>query len=403
MLTDLSKMEIRRLYYEKLLTRIKEPRRFIQVIAGPRQVGKTTTVRQLLQEMDLPYKNVIADNVASGNDVWIDQHWEAARQELILQQASAYLLVIDEIQKIDNWSEVVKKNWDADTAAGVPIKLLLLGSSRLMLQQGLSESLAGRFELVPMLHWSFAEMQEAFDFSEEQYAWFGGYPGAADLVHDEKRWKDYILNSIIEPSISKDILMLTRVDKPALLKQTFELGCIYSGQQLSFNKMIGQLQDAGNTTTLAHYLTLLSSAGLLAGLQKYSGAVVHTRNSSPKLQVYNNALISAYNGDGFAATKSNPALWGRWVENTIGQHLLNHSAMGDFDLYYWRHANHEIDFILKKGSKLIAIEVKSGHTLRKTGISAGAKEFSFYKTLLVGIEGLHWKDFIKINLLRLFD
>jgi predicted AAA+ superfamily ATPase len=271
-----------------------------------------------------------------------------------------------------------------------------------MLQQGLSESLAGRFELIPMLHWSFSEMQEAFDVTEDEFAWFGGYPGAASLIKDERRWKDYILNSILEPSISRDILMLTRVDKPALLRQTFELGCIYSGQQLSFTKMIGQLQDAGNTTTLAHYLTLLSSAGLLAGLQKYSGAPVNTRNSSPKLQVYNNALISAYNGDGIAVVKNNPAQWGRWVENIIGTHLLNHSAKGDFELYYWRHVNHEIDFILKKGSKLIALEVKSGHTLRNSGIQAAKKQFTFYKTLLVGIEGLYWKDFIKINPANLF-
>ena len=262
--------------------------------------------------------------------------------------------------------------------------------------------MTGRFELMQMTHWSFLEMQEAFDVSEEQYAWFGAYPGAASFISNEQRWKDYIINSIIEPSISKDILMLTRVDKPALLRNTFELGCIYSGQQLSFTKMQGQLQDAGNSTTLANYLQLLNAAGLLGGLQKYSGAVIQTKNSSPKLQVYNNALLSAYNGDGFVFNKNDPARWGRWVENIIGTHLINQSFTGAFELFYWRQGNHEVDFIIKKGSQLIAIEVKSGNKLKSGGIIAAAKQFNFTKTLLIGIEGLHWKDFIKMNPLSLF-
>ena len=197
--------------------------------------------------------------------------------------------------------------------------------------------------------------------------------------------------------------MLTRVDKPALLRKTFELGCIYSGQQLSFTKMLGQLLDAGNTTTLANYLQLLNSAGLLGGLQKYSGAVVQTKNSSPKLQVYNNALISAYNGDGFAVNKNNPARWGRWIENIIGTHLINYSAVGAFEIFYWRHVNNEVDFIIKKGSQLIAIEVKGGHTLKSSGIIAASKQFNFTKTFLIGIEGLNWKKFLTMDPAKLFD
>ena len=397
-------MEIfRQGFYRLLKKRVLEKRKFIQVIAGPRQIGKTTTVRQLLKEITTPFLSITADNIATTDTNWINQQWEAARQEMKNADSPEFFLVIDEIQKISNWSEAIKKNWDDDTANNINIKLLLLGSSRLMLQQGLTESLAGRFELLQMTHWSFLEMQEAFDISEEQYAWFGAYPGAASFINDEQRWKDYIINSIIEPSISKDILMLTRVDKPALLRKTFELGCIYSGQQLSFTKMLGQLQEAGNTTTLANYLQLLNSAGLLGGLQKYSGAAVQTKNSSPKLQVYNNALISAYNGDGFEFNKNNPALWGRWIENIIGTHLINHSAIGEYELFYWRHVNNEIDFIIKKGRKLIAIEVKSGHTLKSSGIIAASKHFEFTKTMLIGIEGLNWKDFIKMEPVKLFD
>ena len=396
-------MEIRREFLTLLKKRVEEQRKFIQVIAGPRQIGKTTTVRQLLKEIVIPFISVTADNVASTNTQWINQQWETARQQMKNTDSTEFLLVFDEIQKIGNWSEAIKKNWDTDTANNANIKLLLLGSSRLLLQEGLTESLAGRFELMHMTHWSFLEMQEAFDVSEEQYAWFGAYPGAASFITDEQRWKDYIINSIIEPSISKDILMLTRVDKPALLRNTFELGCIYSGQQLSFTKMQGQLQDAGNTTTLANYLQLLNSAGLLGGLQKYSGAAIQTKNSSPKLQVYNNALISAYNADGFAFTKNDPAPWGRWVENIIGTHLINHSFIGAFELFYWRHGNHEVDFIIKKGSQLIAIEVKSGNKLKAGGIMAASKQFNFTKTMLIGIEGLNWKDFLKMNPVKLFD
>jgi len=390
-------MEIRRNHYHLIGQRLAEPRQFIQVIAGPRQVGKTTTVRQWLAQAKLPALFAVADGVATGNTAWIEQQWATARLQITANGAAEFVLIIDEIQKIEGWSETVKRMWDADTAAGLPLKVLLLGSSRLMLQQGLTESLAGRFELIFMMHWSFAEMREAFDFSPEQYAYFGGYPGAAGLVAQERRWQDYVLNSIIEPSISKDVLMLTRVDKPALLHQTFELGCTYSGQQLSYNKMVGQLQDAGNTTTLANYLQLLGEAGLLGGLEKYSGSSVRTKGSSPKLQVYNNALMSAYNVEGMHAVRMNPAAWGRWVENAVGMYLINASREGYFELYYWRKANYEVDFILKRGKQLIALEVKSGNRLKASGLEAAKKEFTFSKTLLTGTDGMLWHDFIQLK------
>jgi hypothetical protein len=314
-----------------------------------------------------------------------------------------FVLIIDEVQKIEDWSEAVKKEWDADTQNGIPLKIILLGSSRLLQQQGLTESLAGRFELIPMLHWTYAEMQEAFDITEEQYAWFGGYPGPAELILDERRWKGYIINSIIEPSISRDIMMLTRIDKPALLRQTFELGCIYSGQQLSYNKMIGQLQDAGNTTTLANYLNLLGEAGLLQGLQKYSGSSVKTRNTSPKLQVYNNALITAYTQQPMSQVMLDPVQWGRWVENIVGTHLLNASREEGFELWYWRDGNFEIDFILKQGSKLVAIEVKAGNRIKSSGLTKFENQYGECKKLLIGTDGFTWKDFIKINPALLFN
>lgn len=396
-------MEIRRLHLEKIRTRMAEKRRFLQVIAGPRQVGKTTTIRQWLSEKTMPAIFVTADNQQAGSNSWIGQQWQAARLQMQAGNYSEFALIIDEVQKIEDWSEAVKKEWDADSQSGLNLKIILLGSSRLLLQQGLTESLAGRFELIPMLHWTFKEMQEAFDFTEEQFAWFGGYPGPAELIADERRWKDYMINSIIEPSISRDILMLTRINKPALLRQTFELGCMYSGQQLSYNKMIGQLQDAGNTTTLANYLNLLGEAGLLQGLQKYSGSAVTTRNTSPKLQVYNNALITAYTQQPLAQVMLDPVAWGRWVENIVGTHLLNASREQGFEIWYWREGNYEIDFILKQGTKLVAIEVKAGNRLKSSGLTAFEKQYGECKKLLVGMDGFTWKDFIKINPALLFN
>jgi uncharacterized protein len=390
-------------YLQQLRDRIEhEPRRFIQVLYGPRQVGKTTLVQQLADKIRLPHHFAAADAVPAGDQSWIAQQWEVARLKLKQEGSREGVLIIDEIQKIGNWSEQVKKEWDADTRNNLPIKVLILGSSRLLLQQGLTESLAGRFEARYMGHWSLREMQEAFDLSEEQYVWFGGYPGAAGIIHDEKRWRDYIRDSLIETSISKDILMLTRVDKPALMRQLFELGCMYSGQILSFNKIIGQLQDAGNTTTLAHYLHLLDTAGLLGGLEKFSPGKIRQRASSPKFQVHNTALLSAQSQYSFQDIRRQPDQWGRWVESAVGAHFYNFSFDENFEVFYWRHGNDEIDFVISDGKKVIGIEVKSGASQKASGMNAFQKTFSPDKVLLVGRDGLPWDQFLKINPKDLF-
>ena len=277
-----------------------------------------------------------------------------------------------------------------------------MGSSRLLIQQGLTESLAGRFETMYLGHWTYTEMQEAFGWSIEQYVYFGGYPGSAILIDDEERWKNYIKDSLIETSISKDILMLTRVDKPALLKRLFELGSLYSGQILSYTKIIGQLQDAGNTTTLANYLKLLSDCGLLGGLDKYAGDIIRKRGSSPKFQVYNNALITSQANDTYEKAIINPELWGRLVESSVGTHLINHSISERYNLYYWREGNHEVDFILEKGDKVIGLEVKSGMKAENTGMGVFAEKFHPEKVLLVGTSGIPYEEFLKINPRELF-
>ena len=381
-------------HLQTLIKRMQEPRRFLQVIMGPRQVGKTTLVTQLAAQAKIDYLFVSADSVAASNATWLEQQWEAARIKLAQHETKEFLLVIDEIQKIDNWSETVKLLWDTDTRNNLNLKVILLGSSRLLLQQGLTESLAGRFESTYMGHWSFDEMQQAFGWDVNQYVWFGGYPGSATLIDNEERWKTYVTQSLIETSISKDILMLTRVDKPALMKRLFELGCLYSGQILSYTKVLGQLQDAGNTTTLSHYLELLDTAGLLAGVEKYAPDVIRQRSSSPKFQVHNTALISAQRNDLFKDTLAKPDEWGRMVESAIGAHLINHSLTEKFNLHYWRERNEEVDFVIERKGKVIGLEVKSGAAGSTSGMTAFKNKFNPAKFYLLEMQGCHGRIFL---------
>ena len=382
--------------------RINEPRRFIQIISGPRQVGKTTLVNQLAGRISFPVMYEAADAVPNGNALWIDQVWETARLRMKAENSRQYLLVLDEIQKIPNWSESVKKNWDRDTLDNINLKTVLLGSSRLLLRQGLTESLAGRFENITLTHWSYDEMHAAFGWDHDTYAWFGGYPGSAELIADEDRWKRYVRDSLIETSISKDILMLTRIDKPALLRNLFELGCLYSGQILSYTKILGQLQDAGNTTTLAHYLDLLGEAGLITGISKYSSSPVRTRTSSPKFQVCNNALVSSQKKLNYKEIKNDHAAWGRIVESAVGAHLANEVMKDSITLYYWRDRNDEIDFVIERDGKLIGVEVKSTYSINKRGLTAFQKKFNPVKTLTVNDHIFPWHEFIRINPADLF-
>ena len=389
---------------EKLLkNRILEPRKFIQVILGPRQVGKTTLVQKVLDQIEIDHLFASADNIMESQTIWIEQLWESVRLRLNQQINQEFILVIDEIQKITNWSEVVKKLWDEDSRKGVNIKVVLLGSSRLLLQSGLTESLAGRFEIFPMTHWSYSEMKEAFGFSVDQFIYFGAYPGAAALIEDENRWKNYVRNALIETTISKDILMMTRIEKPALLKRLFELGCFYSGQILAFNKLLGELQDAGNTTTLSHYLSLLSDSGLITGLEKYAGTTMRQRSSKPKFQVNNTALWSAQQGLTFSEVRSQPKIWGRWVESAIGAHLNNACFLEGMKLYYWREGNDEVDFVLEKDKRLISLEVKSGKVSNVKGMSHFKQLYAPEKSLLVGGEGISIEEFLLIPPVQLFN
>lgn len=379
--------------FHVLLTRLQEPRRFIQVLAGPRQTGKTTLARQVAAELECPWHYASADEPVLKGGRWIEQQWEAARLKQGRPDRTA-VVMLDEIQKLPGWSETVKRLWDEDTAKERRLQALLLGSAPLLIRRGLGESLAGRFEVLPVTHWTYPEMRAAFGLSLEQFLFFGGYPGAADLIDDPQRWAGYINEALIETTVSRDILLMVRIEKPVLLRRLFELGCAYSSQILSYQKMLGQLQDAGNTTTLAHYLGLLESAGLIAGLQKFSGRMVRKRASSPKLLVLNTALMNALAYRSFASARQDSETWGRIVETAVGATLYGATRGSGMDLYYWAGRNRELDFVLAGEDEIVGIEVKSTREKGSLpGMEAFAREHPDTRKLLVGGGGIPLEDF----------
>lgn len=395
-------MNYKRPYYTTVLQRINEQRSKLQVIVGPRQVGKSTLIGQVLEECEIPHESYSSDDVTGVTADWLSQLWESQRLKMEAHSETKRLLVIDEVQKINNWSETVKAEWDRDTREKRELIVVLLGSSRMLIEKGLTESLAGRFELIRMPHWTYPEMRDCFGWSIPQYVFYGGYPGASQYVGDEKRWRTYVKDSLIEPSISKDALLNTKITKPQLLRQLFELGCSYSGEILSLTKMIAQLQDAGNVTTLAGYLHLLDECGLLCGLQKYAEDKARKYNSIPKYQVYNSALRSVFCDESFDEVTEDPKIWGRYVESAIGAHLISQAAIVGYSVYYWREKNEEVDFILARNRKKIAIEVKSGRRTTNKGLSTFAESYNPHRSIVVGSGGLSVEELLTMDLEILF-
>lgn len=378
-----------------LLKRLSGPRYFIQVVAGPRQVGKSTLVHQVLKNLGLEAHTVSADDPEAQSTAWIAREWDMARILAQRNKRKGAVLVIDEVQKVPRWSDAVKARWDDDSRKGIKLKVVLLGSSPLLMQQGLQESMAGRFELVRMQQWSFAEMQEAFGWNLDRYLFHGGYPGAAKLIRDLPRWRSYMRDTLIETSIARDVLQMTRVDKPALFRRLFELGCYYSGQELSYTKMLGQLQDAGNTTTLSWYGELTSQVGLLTPMQKYAGQQVRRRASSPKWMVHDTGLMTAPMGISLAMAKKEPSLWGRIVESAVGAHLLRGAREEGYEVCYWRDGAHEVDFVVQRGRKLTAIEVKSARVPSALpGMAAFHEASKPVRSLLIGEGGIDLAEFL---------
>ena len=392
----------KRAEYQIIKNRLEEQRKFIQVVMGARQIGKSTVVKQVLKDISIPFQLFSADNVPATNSAWISNCWAAVRSLKENNGWNCVILVIDEIQKIANWSEVVKKEWDEDTFHDCNIKVLLLGSSRVLLEKGLSESLAGRFEEIRMSHWSYSEMRDCFGFSVDQYLYYGSYPGAATLVEEQDRFQQYIQSAIIEATINKDILMNTPISKPALLRQTFELGAAYSGNLLSLNKMLGSLQDAGNASTLAGYINLLEESGLLCGLQKYSIDTARRKASIPKLQVFNNALKMVYTPVTFEQALLDRKAWGHIFESGIGAYLVSQGFVHRFEVFYWRERNDEVDFVLRKKGSIIAIEVKSNAEKKTGGLEKFRELFAPRAAFIVGDGGISVGDFLSMDIRKLF-
>ncbi|MBR1515648.1 MAG: ATP-binding protein [Paludibacteraceae bacterium] len=387
---------IERVQIQDIIARLQEPRRTIQVVAGPRQVGKTTTVKQALQQQAIPFRFLNADGVDAEDNAWIAAQWEEVRAWMRFNGYNEAVLAIDEIHKINNWSEQVKREWDADTFNDLGIKVVLLGSSRMLLKKGLTESLAGRFEIIPMGHWSFAEMQEAFGWDINQYIYFGGYPGSAPYIKNEARWRRYMREAIISPAIEKDVLQTTYIYKPALMHQLFRLGCAYSGELLSYNKMLGMLQDAGNATTLVNYMEVLGESKLLTGLPKYVMDASRKYRTIPKLQVFNNGLLTALSeGATYEKVVTDPKRWGRWVESAVGCYLLDKADELEYTVYYWRENNEEVDFVIRRGDRLLAIEVKSGRRQMNSGVGKFRELYRPQHTLMVGGDAMPVEQLFK--------
>lgn len=381
----------------------REPRRFIQVVLGPRQVGKTTAVQQVLESLTLPVHRANADTAVLRGREWLDAEWESARQLADLSGGPAVLFV-DEIQKVTDWSRWVKAHWDQDTWDGRDVRVIVTGSSPVLVHKGLSDSLAGRYELVRMSHWTYAECRDAFGWDVDTYVYYGGYPGGAALIVEPGRWRAYIADGIVEATLGRDVLLSNRIDKPALMRRVFGLACEYAGRELSFEKMVGQLQDAGNTTTVAHYLDVLDRSGLVAGLQKYSGEAVRRRRSSPKLCVYNTALTSVFDVRDFETARMDTAYWGRLVEAAVGARLLAHALEFGGQVYYWRDRDREVDYVYVRDSRITAFEVKSGtRPGAPTGLAAFRQAFPGrdVATLVVGTGGVPLEEFLSADQLLL--
>ena len=378
----------------EILQGLSGKKRLMHIITGPRQVGKTTAARQIADKWPGEVINVSADSPLPPGPEWIHAQWgRAVRAAEKKRHSSHVLLILDEIQKVAGWSETVKFLWDEECRQPACLQVLLLGSSSLLLQKGLSESLAGRFFLYHCPHWQYLEMKAAFGWDLQQWVFFGGYPGVVDLVGDHEIWSRYVTDSLIETVLAKDILQLHTVAKPALLRHFFLLACGAPAQILSYTKMLGQLHDAGNTTTLSHYLKLLESAFLVSGLELFKRGKQKKRGSSPKLIIWNNALVNAVAGDPFEKSVNDFSWWGRLVENAVGAHLLNQLAGLPYALYYWRQRHCEVDYVLETPRYTWAIEVKSGKNRGTGGLAKFCEIYPEAKPLIIGPGGLSLEDF----------
>lgn len=398
--------EFRRSQVDTLRGRLLEPPHQLIVVTGARQTGKATAVQQALSSARLPYRYEAADTPDESGSLpvphlsrddsgrsapssvvrdrlWLEDLWRDSRRHA-WSSPRGFVLVVDGVQTVAGWSDAVKGLWDADRVSGCPLRVVILRSTPMSMSAGLSESLAGRFEPVRVTHWTFPEMSDAFGVDLEQYVYFGGYPSSARLLHDSEGWRAHVRDELITPTIERDVLSMRRINKPGLLERLLELGATYSGQRLSYNRMLSQLEDAGNTTTLARYLTLLSGAGLLIGLSKHTDRLALAKSSSPKLNVLNTAVMAVTSGYTFDEARADRSQWSRMVESAVGAHLLN-TASPRTEVRYWRDGSHEVDFVLRRGPRTVVVEVNGGReSTPRSGLAEFEKRFDPQGALIIG-------------------
>lgn len=371
---------MKRTFVHQLFQRLSEKPRFIQVVLGPRQVGKTTGVLQLKDFLDTDYQYENADAVFSSKSEWLKQIWLETR--LKAQSEKVPVLVIDEVQSIPEWSTIIKGLWDMDKVEKKLFHIILLGSSSLELHHGLNESLAGRFEYIHVPHWNFQESRELVpSLTLEEFMDYGGYPEPL-LIAEKERRDNYLRNSILEPVITKDILQNVTVKRPGLFRQAFEITCLHAGEVLSLNKFLGQLQEGGNVDLVKHYLSLYEMAFLVRTIEKYSTNKIQKKSSSPKLLPLAPAFLTLFGENDR----------GRKFELVVGNHLLQKHQQ----VFYWREGNHEVDYVVKLENKLIGIEVKSGRKMKLSGLEAFSKKFQT-RTIIITPKNFHLIDELIIN------
>jgi uncharacterized protein len=329
----------------------------VQVLTGPRQVGKTTLLLELAKHWGKRALYAAADTPEASLPGWWEQQWQRAEQ---LAQSRGAVLLIDEIQYLAHWSRLLKAGIDRVRRERIALHVVVSGSSSLHIGKGARETMAGRYERLQLLHWSAAEIAERFGVTAskavEQTVQYGSYPGAVSLLSDLTRWREYVRQSIMEPAVGRDLMMLETIRKPALLRQVFALCTGHPAEIISLQKLCGQLTDKGSLETVAHYLHVLEEAYLVAAVPKYSEKALRQRAAPPKLIVLNNAFLGATSNRLPPQPDAEPERWGRWVENACLAHAWNAGQQ----VCYWRAEPYEVDMVLDGSWGRWAIEVKSG-------------------------------------------
>jgi predicted AAA+ superfamily ATPase len=330
----------------------------IQLLSGPRQVGKTTLLLELAEELGAAALYAPADAPEAVLPGFWERLWDQAEE--VAGKAGRAVVLLDEAHLVPDWAGRLKGVWDRLRRKKLPIQIVATGSSALRLASGSRESLAGRFERITLTHWSAASLAQVFKLSPEVAALTiveeGSYPGAFELRSDRARWSAYLRDAIVGPAIGRDILALAAVRRPALLRQVFGACASSPAQIVSLQKIQGQLQDAGALETIAHYLALLEEAYLVAPIQKYAARAARRRNAPPKLVTLSNALSAAVDPRGAPSQKAEPDRFGAWVENACLAHAWNAGQQ----VSYWREEPLEVDGILEGSWGSWAIEVKTG-------------------------------------------